>query len=449
MDIRRKIDISKMSAYQWVIVALAAFLNALDGYDVLAMAFTATSVSKEFELTGAQLGWLLSSGLIGMAAGSLLLGPFADRFGRRKILLVAVGINAVGLFLSAAANSALELGAWRVITGLGVGGILATVTVITSEYSNVKNRGMAISIYTAGYGVGATLGGMGATQLIPTFGWRSVFLAGGLVTLFAVVLILVILPESVDYYRVRRPKNAEEKLARIARRIGLKGDVFLGDAPTTTNTSQGSVTQLLGGRYRVSTILLWVSFFVIMFGFYFANSWTPRLLVESGMTEQQGIVGGLMLTMGGTFGSLIYGVLTIRRNARNTLVVFTILAAVLLVAFITTTSIPALAFLSGVVVGMLINGCVAGLYTVAPQTYAPEVRATGVGWGIGIGRVGAILAPILVGTLLDGGWSPTQLYIGVAVVVALAAFAVSRLKPHIDAPLVETATEEPTPAARR
>lgn len=438
-----------MSAYQWVIVALAAFLNALDGYDVLAMAFTATSVSKEFELTGAQLGWLLSSGLIGMAAGSLLLGPFADRFGRRKILLVAVGINAVGLFLSAAANSALELGAWRVITGLGVGGILATVTVITSEYSNVKNRGMAISIYTAGYGVGATLGGMGATQLIPTFGWRSVFLAGGLVTLFAVVLILVILPESVDYYRVRRPKNAEEKLTRIARRIGLTGDVFLGDAPTTTNTSQGSVTQLLGGRYRVSTILLWVSFFVIMFGFYFANSWTPRLLVESGMTEQQGIVGGLMLTMGGTFGSLIYGVLTIRRNARNTLVVFTILAAVLLVAFITTTSIPALAFLSGVVVGMLINGCVAGLYTVAPQTYAPEVRATGVGWGIGVGRVGAILAPILVGTLLDGGWSPTQLYIGVAVVVALAAFAVSRLKPHIDAPLVETATEEPTPAARR
>ena len=438
-----------MSAYQWVIVALAAFLNALDGYDVLAMAFTATSVSKEFELTGAQLGWLLSSGLIGMAAGSLLLGPFADRFGRRKILLVAVGINAAGLFLSATANSALELGAWRVITGLGVGGILATVTVITSEYSNVKNRGMAISIYTAGYGVGATLGGMGATQLIPTFGWRSVFLAGGLVTLFAVVLILVILPESVDYYRVRRPKNAEEKLARIARRIGLKGDVFLGDAPTTTNSSQGSVTQLLGGRYRVSTILLWVSFFVIMFGFYFANSWTPRLLVESGMTEQQGIVGGLMLTMGGTFGSLIYGVLTIRRNARDTLVVFTILAAVLLVVFITTTSIPALAFLSGVVVGMLINGCVAGLYTVAPQTYAPEVRATGVGWGIGIGRVGAILAPILVGTLLDGGWSPTQLYIGVAVVVALAAFAVSRLKPHIDAPLVETATEEPTPAARR
>lgn len=449
MDIRRKIDISKMSAYQWVIVALAAFLNALDGYDVLAMAFTANSVSKEFELTGAQLGWLLSSGLIGMAAGSLLLGPFADRFGRRKILLVAVGINAVGLFLSATANSALELGAWRVITGLGVGGILATVTVITSEYSNLKNRGMAISIYTAGYGVGATLGGMGATQLIPAFGWRSVFLAGGLVTLFAAVLILVILPESVDYYRVRRPKNAEKKLTRIARRIGLKGDVFLGDAPTTTNSSQGSVTQLLGGRYRVSTILLWVSFFVIMFGFYFANSWTPRLLVESGMTEQQGIVGGLMLTMGGTFGSLIYGVLTIRRNARNTLVVFTILAAVLLVVFITTTSIPALAFLSGVVVGMLINGCVAGLYTVAPQTYAPEVRATGVGWGLGIGRVGAILAPILVGTLLDGGWSPTQLYIGVAVVVALAAFAASRLKPHIDTPLVESAAEEPTPAARR
>ena len=431
MDIRRKIDMSRMSAYQWVIVALAALLNALDGYDVLAMAFTATSVTQEFSLSGSQLGWLLSAGLIGMAAGSLALGPFADRYGRRKILLVSLGLNGLGLLLSSTADSAIELGLWRVLTGLGVGGILATVTVITSEYSNNRHRGMAISIYTAGYGVGATLGGMGATQLIPAFGWRSVFLAGAIVTAASVILVILVLPESVDYYRARRPRGADEKLARIARRIGLEVDIEFG-APSVSITSENksSVGQLFDTRYRVPSLLLWISFFVIMFGFYFANSWTPKLLVESGMSEQQGILGGLMLTMGGTFGSLLYGVITTRRNERLTLIAFTVLAAVTLVLFITTTSIPTLAFISGVLVGMLINGCVAGLYTVAPQTYSPDIRTTGVGWGIGVGRIGAILAPILVGALLDSGWSPTQLYIGVAVVVVLAALALLKLRPY-------------------
>ncbi|MBD2762270.1 MFS transporter [Kocuria sp. cx-116] len=431
MDIRRKIDVSRMSAYQWVIVALAALLNALDGYDVLAMAFTATSVTQEFSLSGSQLGWLLSAGLIGMAAGSLALGPFADRYGRRKILLVSLGLNGLGLLLSSTADSAIELGLWRVLTGLGVGGILATVTVITSEYSNNRHRGMAISIYTAGYGVGATLGGMGATQLIPVFGWRSVFLAGAIVTAASVILVILLLPESVDYYRARQPRGADEKLARIARRIGLEGDIEFGAPPVSiTSENKSSVGQLFDTRYRVPSLLLWISFFVIMFGFYFANSWTPKLLVESGMSEQQGILGGLMLTMGGTFGSLLYGVITTRRNERLTLIAFTVLAAVTLVLFITTTSIPTLAFISGVLVGMLINGCVAGLYTVAPQTYSPDIRTTGVGWGIGVGRIGAILAPILVGALLDSGWSPTQLYIGVAVVVVLAALALLKLRPY-------------------
>lgn len=430
MDIRHQIDASKMSSYQWIIIAVTTFLNALDGYDVLAMAFTATSVTKEFGLSGSQLGWLLSAGLIGMAVGSLVLGPFADRYGRRKILIVALAINAVGLLLSTTANSALELGLWRVVTGLGVGGILASATVITSEFANARRRGMAVSIFTAGYGVGATLGGMGATQLIPAFGWRSVFLVGGLLTLLAIALVVVLMPESVDYLRTRRPAGAAGKLQRIAGRLGLEGDVNPGPAPVSAGKQQGSVAVLLSPRYRTASILLWISFFVIMFGFYFANSWTPRLLVESGMTEQQGIIGGLMLTMGGTFGSLLFGVLTTRWDARLTLMVFTVLSAVTLVLFITTSPLPLLAFSSGVVVGMLVNGCIAGLYTVAPMTYAPGVRTTGVGWGIGIGRAGAILAPIAVGALLDNGWNPHQLYIGVAVVVLLAAVALFRLRPY-------------------
>ncbi|MCS5479140.1 MFS transporter [Corynebacterium sp. YIM 101645] len=442
MDIRKAIDTTPMSAYQWYIVGLATFLNALDGYDVLAMAFTANSVTEEFGLSGSQLGSLLSAGLIGMALGALVLGPLADRFGRRNILIAALVINTVGLALSATAGSATELGLWRVVTGLGIGGILATVTVITSEYSNNRNRGMAVSIYTAGYGLGATLGGLLAAQIIPIFGWRSVFATGAALTLVAIVFVIVSLPESVDYLQAKRPAGAEAQVLKIARRIGKPGVTgFVTPAPGT-ETRQARLSDLVNGTFRATTLKLWAAFFFIMFGFYFANSWTPKLLVESGMTENQGIIGGLALTLGGTFGSLLYGLITVKYNARHTLMVFSVLSAITLVVFITTTSIPALAFLSGVLVGMLINGCVAGLYTVTPQSYPSGLRSSGVGWGIGIGRFGAILAPITVGALLDGGWSPTALYSGVAVVVVLAAVALIGIRPQLGT----ADSAEPAPA---
>src|SRR5699024_9694763 len=172
----------------------------------------------------------------------------------------------------------------------------------------------------------------------------------------------------------------------------------------------------------------------------FANSWTPKLLVESGMTENQGIIGGLALTLGGTFGSLIYGVITTRFNSRHTLMVFTVLSALTLVVFITTTSIPMLAFGSGVLVGMLINGCVAGLYTVTPAAYPSALRTTGVGWGIGIGRFGDIIAPITVGALLDAGWTPPYLYTAVAVIVVFAAVALIGIRPYLGKQVKEEST---------
>lgn len=444
MNLREAIDTRPMVGYQWVVVWLCTLLNALDGYDVLAMAFTANAVTQEFGLTGSQLGVLLSAGLLGMAVGSLVLGPLADRFGRRPVLIAALVINAVGLFLSVTAGSVWLLGLWRVVTGLGVGGILASATVLTSEYANRSRRGMAVSIFTAGYGLGATLGGLGAAELIPSFGWRSVFLVGGLLTLVATAAVVALLPESVDYLSTGRGASADRKARVVGRRLKLEDSA--GVASAADSRSPGAERDMAravveepadGGkprdtvfsqRYLVQSLLLWVSFFVIMFGFYFANTWTPRLLVESGMSEQQGIVGGLLLTLGGTFGSLLYGLLTTRISEKGVLIAFVVLSSVFLVVFITTTSMALVAFASGVVVGMLVNGCIAGMYTLAPMTYEPHLRTTGVGWGIGIGRAGAILAPITVGALLDAGWTPVQLYIGVAAIMLLSALALLRLR---------------------
>lgn len=437
-DLRRRIEQAPMGAYQWLIIGICTFLNALDGYDVLAMAFTATPVSEEFGLSGSELGFLLSAGLLGMAVGSLTLGPVADRIGRRNMTILAIVVNAAGLFLSATSSNAAELGLWRIITGLGIGGILVGTNVISSEYANRARRGLAVSIYAAGYGVGASLGGTAAVWMMGEYGWRSVYALGGGLTVVALVLVLILLPESAAYLYNRRPAGALEKINRIARKIRQAPVVALpgpdagapAGGPSSDAGEKGDrgIGALFNGRHRKVTVLVWVSFFAVMFGFYFVNSWTPRLLNESGLTQNQGVVAGIMLTLGGTIGALLFGFLTARWSTRSTLFWFTVGSAVAIVAFISSTSVVWAVFALGIVVGMLINGCIAGLYVLTPQAYPASMRSTGAGWAIGVGRGGAILAPMVTGALLDGGWTPQAVYIGVAVVVLVATVALWLLR---------------------
>jgi benzoate transport len=446
MDLRARIDESRMSSYQWVVVGLCVLLNCLDGFDVMSMAFTAHPVSSEFGLDGSQLGLLLSAGLVGMAIGSLVLAPLADVLGRRPVILLCLALASAGMFLGSVSPSAPLLGASRIVTGLGVGGILASTNVIASEYSSSLRRGLSIGIYTAGYGIGATLGGLASASLVDQAGWRSVFLTGAVVTAAALVLMAVLLPESVDFLLHRRPVGALTRLNRIASRLGHPAltEADLQNPAHATHQARrlAHPGALLGRDLRRSTLLVWVAFFATMFGFYFVNTWTPQLLVTAGLSEKQGITGGLMLALGGTVGSVAFGLVCSRRDTRRVLISFTALAAATMVVFITTTSLLALALAMGVLVGALVNGCIAGLYTLSPALYEPGIRTTGMGWAIGIGRIGAILAPLATGRLLDASWSPVQLYVGAAVVVVVAAVALL-LMPSRSRTGVRQATPEP------
>ncbi len=430
MNLRARIDAAAMTPYQWMVVALCVLLNCLDGFDVMAMAFTASSLTEEFALSGSELGVLLSAGLVGMAVGSLALAPVADVIGRRPLILVSVGLATLGMLLSAAAPSALLLGLARVVTGLGVGGILASTNVIASEYASARWRGLAIGLYTAGYGIGATLGGVAARGMLADLGWRSVFVAGGVAPAVALVLLIVLLPESVDVLVQRRPRQAVERINRILGRLGQAAVTAdsLGSAPVPARRRSGNPGVLLGADLRRSTLLIWVAFLATMFGFYFVNSWTPQLLVTSGMAEADAVTAGMMLALGGTAGSVLYGLVASRLDSRLVLIGFTVLSALTMVVFITSTALLTVALIIGVVVGALINGCIAGLYTITPAVYGTEIRSTGMGWAIGIGRIGAILSPMLAGRLLDASWTPVNLYVGAAVVVAISAVALLFLR---------------------
>ncbi|MFI6896855.1 MFS transporter [Streptomyces sp. NPDC050256] len=408
-----------MNRFQWSAIAVCVVLNTLDGFDVLVMSFTGKTISGEWHLDSGTLGLLLSSGLAGMALGALLVAPWADRIGRRPVILAGLAIAAGGMMLSSTSQNWQQLGALRLLTGIGIGAVLACSNVIAGEFASRRWRGLAVSLNSTGYAVGATVGGISSVALIEQHGWRSVFIAGGLATLAVIPLAFWLLPESLDFLLTRRPSNALRRVNALARRMQQPE---LASLPETdgTGSSTGGIRSLLTHDLRRTTLVLWGAFFLVMAAFYFVTSWTPTLLVEAGMSSTQSLTGGTLLNLGGIFGTALLGALAARYALISVLRTYLFVAAALVVAFSTSTDALTLAFCVGAVIGVAVNGCIAGLYALTPGIYPAQLRATGVGAAISVGRVGAIIAPSAAGWLLDADWTPLALYVATGAVFAAA-----------------------------
>lgn len=429
-DIQAAISHGRMSRFQVNAVAACTTLNMLDGYDVLVVAYTASSIAADWGLSGAQLGVLLGAGLFGMAGGALFLAPWADRFGRRAMILFCLGLLTAGMLASAAARDVVQLTVLRVVTGLGIGGMLASLGVITSEYSSDKWRSTNISVQATGYPVGATVGGVIAAYLIAQYGWRSAYLLGALASALMVPLVLRTLPESMDFLLARRRPDALERVNALLRRMGRATVTELPPPAPVLDERQSSnpLRGLFAGPLVRSTLLIWSTFFLHMFGFYFIMSWTPRLLVSAGLSTQQGITGGVLLNVGGIVGGLLFAWLSSRLPLRGLTAAFLVSTAMAAAAFgLFATGLGA-AFVIALAIGVFMVGAMAGLYSLAPVLYPASVRTTGVGWAIGIGRIGAILAPVIAGFLVDAGWTTRALYLGYAASFVGAVLTVRAIK---------------------
>lgn len=424
MDIRQRLDQGPMTPFQWQAVGICIMLVMLDGFDVLVMAFTASSVAAEWRLNGAQLGVLFSAGLLGMAVGSLAIAPLADRWGRQPIVLLCLVVVNAGMLASALAGHHLALVWWRGLTGLGIGGMLASVGVITAEFSSRKWRSTNVALQATGYPIGATLGGLAAAWLLEHCGWRSVFMFGALATALMIPIVLWRLPESLDFLLERQPASA---LPRLNRLLGLMGHAPAQRLPArATGAAAGgnTVAALFSPALRRPTLMLWLGFFLLMFSVYFSLNWTPRLLVQAGLSASQGVTGGVLLNLGGILGGSLFGALAVRVRLAGLAAWSLLLFASSTALFGAAASSLALAFGTAFVMGIFLFASMAGLYGLAPATYPAAVRVTGMGWAIGIGRIGAIAAPLAAGLLLDGGWRPASLYYVFALPLLLAAAAV-------------------------
>jgi len=424
-DIRRLVGEGKMSAHQIIAITVCMCLNMLDGFDVLVMSFTAPSISREWKLSGSELGLLFSAALVGMACGSLFLAPRADRFGRRAIVISSVSIVSVGMLASAFVDSYPALAVLRAITGIGIGGILASATVLVSEYASDRWRSTASFLFTTGYSLGGTLGGAVAAILIHRLGWRTAFEFGAAASCLMVPISYFGLPESVDFLITKQPANALHELNRLLAKMRHPMLAALPQEPTLSLPGSGSLRRLLAPSLRRPTLLVWTAFFFLMGAYYFVFNWTPKLLTSSGLSVEQGINSGVLLSLGGIGGTVLFAFVNRVIDVRRVTLGCLLASAALMAAFALSLSHLPLALLVGVALGGMSTSAMAGLYAITPTMYAADLRTAGMGWGIGMGRFGAILAPLATGILVDHAWRPVQLFCLFAGVCLLAWLALA------------------------
>ncbi len=426
-DVRRALAEGPLTRFQLAAIAVCVGLNMLDGFDILAMSFSASGVKADWHLLDAQLGQLLSAGLVGMGIGSLLLGPCADRWGRRNVVLLSIALAGTGMLGSGAARGFEDLRILRVVTGLGIGGTIASAAVIVSEYAPDRWRRTALGAYATGYSIGATVGGALAAFAIPRYGWRSAFVIGGTMSLLLLPVAWRKLPESLDFLVTRRPPSALQRINALLATMRRPPVSALPEP--TRETGALPVRAQLALLMTPATLLVWAMFFCTMAGFYFIVSWTPRLLHAAGLSASQGLTAGVLLNLGGIIGCGGYAAAAARADAHRLLLAALVGSALLIVAFgLTMTHLDA-ALWTALLLGSISNAAMAGLYAVGPPLYPTAVRATGMGWAIGIGRFGAILSPFASGALSDQGWLPAQLYTLFSVPFAIAAVAMLVIGP--------------------
>ncbi|CAB3733618.1 MFS transporter [Paraburkholderia rhynchosiae] len=430
-DIRNGIAVpistGRVGRFQAIVVLICVLVNAVDGYDILVMSFAAPAVAKAWSLSGSQLGMAFSAGLFGILIGTVVLSPWSDRFGRRPLVIGSLMLVTVGMVFSGLAPTLKIFLMTRALTGIGVGGLLSSTAVLVAEYASDRHRSSAISLLGVGYSVGAMAGGLVARWLLETFGWRSSFLAGTCLSAFMLVLATALLPESVDFLLFRRPKNALRQLNRILRRMKCHEISQLPPRVATVMKSTSSVGRLLDRNYRTRTLLIWTAFFLHLMGLYFLLSWTPKLLAASTSTQSVAVHAGVALNVGGIVGSLAFSVFAPFFNLRKLTVFLFGITAIATVLFGMGMTNPALVLPLAAAVGLLSFGALAGIYSLAPTAYETQTRGTGVGWALGMGRVGAMISPFAAGVLLDTGSGSLALYIVFAIPFALAAVAVSML----------------------
>lgn len=398
-DPREMVDRGPMSPLQIAVVAITVLMNGIDGFDVLSISFAAPGIAKEWNVPLGDLGIVMSMELIGMVLGSFFLGGLADRIGRRPTLLGCLTVMTVGMAMAPTATSLVQLSLWRIVVGLGIGGILASINAVVAEFTNVKRRGLCISIMVIGYPLGGTLGGMFCSFLLQHYEWRSVLYFGAVITGLLIPAVYWLVPESIYWLAKKQPQGALEKINRTLGRMGLARIEQL--PPPTEEPGQQSAATIFSKGMWMPTLLLTIAYFLHVTTFYFILKWSPKIVADMGFAPH--LAGSVLVwaSLGGALGGIVFGWLTLKIDLKKLTMAIMALTCLFVAIFGRTAADLMEIKLLAACAGFFGNAGISGLYSLLAIAFPTQIRATGTGFVIGIGRAGAVLSPIAAGFLLQ------------------------------------------------
>jgi AAHS family 4-hydroxybenzoate transporter-like MFS transporter len=417
----RVISDKQMTAFQVFVVIMCFILNMNDGIDVLVVSYTASEILTEWGLTKALQGYIFSAGLAGMTLGCLFIAPIADRIGRRKLFIFAVGLETLAMIFSSRVVSYNQLLLLRFLAGLGIGGLLPTMAAIASEFSNNRRKDLAVGFVQAGWPIGAILMGFFTAWAVPEFGWRFAYLVAGLISAAMLVMIIFFMPESIEYLWNKQPQSALARINKVLKRIGQEE---IDELPELQPSHKASVKTLFNKEYKSSTIRLWIGVFFGFMTLYTLISWVPSIATDSGMPFKLATYVGTMLNVGAFIGSTGIGWLASHFKLKRLIFTFFIISFVIMVIYGSLPLSNAMVFIMIFLIGIFVQGGFNGYWPATARVYNTEVRATGIGWALGAGRFGAIAGPAFFGILSDMNLSVASLFVIFSVPLVISGIAV-------------------------
>src|SRR5262245_2572751 len=427
VDVSQVLDNNKISGFQVGTFIICGLCLIMDGFDVQALGYLAPAIIKEWQVGPGQMGPVISAALFGILVGSFLFSTIADRIGRRPVLVFATLFFAVTTLMTARAESLSELRLIRFIAGIGLGGIMPNAVALVGEYTPQRLKILMVLVVTNGFNLGAVVGGLIAAWMVQDYGWRSVFYVGGVVPLVIGVVMLLWLPESLQFLVLR--SNAAAKVAAWVKRIDRTAQV---DTKTkfVVREQKGKGVPLLhlfsDGR-TVGTLLIWLVNFMNLLNIYFLAGWLPTIVNTSYSLRASQLVG-TALQIGGVIGTFVFSWFIGRLGFVPVLATAFFTACVSVALIGQPALAPTLLFTIVFIAGFCIVGAQAAVNALSASYYPTDLRSTGVGAGLGVGRVGGIVGPYIAGALLAAGWTPREVFYTAAVPALISAITMLALR---------------------
>ncbi|MCR6645409.1 MAG: MFS transporter [Terricaulis sp.] len=428
---------SPLTLWQIAIVSLCVFVNICDGLDTTSIAYAAPSLLRDWNIPAQTFGLVLSAGALGLMIGAIVIAPMADKVGRRAVILASVTTCAICMFGLAMSQNLPQLLVLRLIIGVAVGALVPSLSIMVVEFSNERRGNLFLSLVHIGFAAGAILGAAIGAALVETHGWRSIFFVAGLVTSIAALLCHLFMPESLTFLMTRQPVGALGRVNKLRLRFGESALSELPPRPPAKPRQRGIALSILTPLFLRATLLLWVASFARYFISYFLTGWKPQVLVLAGFTNQAAIAVGMATSAAAAVGVLLMGLFaSVIGAARATAIAFVLCALALLGFAFTEDPIPLVLLAAACM--FTIEAAFTGIVITTTRFYPAENRSTGVGYTMGVGRLGAIVGPYVGGALIGMNLDRTAyfpVYAAAAIIGAIAVMAaMARSRPPAEKP---------------